>query len=356
MKIVRKELTPAELEPTTIRYNEDCSCVQSLVDGEWVDNPPADPRTSSAYQYPAPDTADPACDAGARISAQIERIISSVFDAVSIIEAVSTMIGVVAVFFPPIALFVALLFALISAANAIGFAAVQLSFTDMVYEQIACLVYCNIGADGQFNEDEWNAFQDGVGATFGLSTVTTILSLMFNGMGMVAFNNMASAGSETGDCTDCMCAWCYLWDFEPTDGSWLVGAQGSWSSGTGWLSQNISPAVYDILIYSECSGGCAEPMTTITIDAEWAAGASIDDAYIGVFDRDGGGGYTPMDTTQTMTAGRAIYVFNVAPYGAVNALAVNLGNNNDLGGSVILYSVKAEGISTEPTLIGGEEC
>lgn len=212
MKIVRKELTPADMEPVTIRYNVDCSCVQSLVGGTWVDNPPADPRTSTTYQYPAPATADPACDAGARIAAAVERIISTVFDAVSVIEAVSTMIGVVAVFFPPIALFVVLLFALISAANAIGFAAVQLAFTDTVYEQIACLVFCSIGADGQFNAEEWNNFQDDVGTTFGLSTVTAILSLMFEAMGMVAFNNMAAAGTETGICVDCGCDWCYQWD------------------------------------------------------------------------------------------------------------------------------------------------
>lgn len=269
MKIVRKLLTEEETQPTGLRWDEDCDCVQQNVDGTWMDAPTADPRSSPAYQYPPIATADPACDAGARISAEVADIINIVFDAVSVVEAVNTMVALVAVFFPPVALFVALLFALVTAANAIGFAAVQLAFTDTVYEDLACIVACNIGADGQFDDDEWIAFQDEIGAHFGLSTVTAILSLMFNGYGMVGFNNMVSVGTETGDCTDCACSHCFTIDLTASDGSGSgiipLFSTATWVSGQGWQG-----AFYDGSAKSDAtiSWIFPAPLDVIAVSAE----------------------------------------------------------------------------------------
>lgn len=232
-EIVRKELTEDEARPVGTRYNEDCSCVQTLVDGTWIDNPPADPRTSPAYQYPPPSTSDPACDASARIVAAIGRILTTMTTAAGVIEAVNAIIAVIAVFFPPVALFIALLFALVNAANAIGFAAVALAFDDPTYNTIKCIIDQNIGADGQFDATEWDNFQTAIGEQFGIGIVTAVLSLMFNGIGMVGFNNMASAGTETGDCSTC--GWCYFWDFTLSDGGWTPIGVTTYSAGVGFI-------------------------------------------------------------------------------------------------------------------------
>lgn len=232
--IVRKKLSAAETQPSGLRYDGDCECVQQFVNDDWVDNPAADPRTSPAYQYPPPDTADPACDAGARISAAVGRIIDTMVTGAGVLEAVNAILATIALFFPPIALFVALLFALVNAANAIGFAAVALAFTPEVYDDLKCIVACYIGSDGQFDATEWDDFQAAIGAHFGLSTVTVMLSLMFNGMGIVGFNNMAAVGTETGDCDACDECFetCHLYDPMVVDVDYINSNDGVTLFGT----------------------------------------------------------------------------------------------------------------------------
>lgn len=357
LQIVRKKLTPDEISPPNTRYNSDCDCVQSTWDGgaTWTNTPGADPRSAPQYQAPGISTSDPACDGAARIAAALKRSIDTTVATSNAVQLASALLDVFLFIVPVIGIIATAIYIAAAALLAIGTAAIESAFTSDVYDQFKCIALCHLDAGGQFTSDEWEAFQTECFDHFGAGTVSDVLQINFDTLGMVGFNNAVSLGTETGDCSACdPCGpWCYLWDFSLSDGGWLVGAQGTWD-GTKWVSQNISPATYDILIFHECSGGCGQPMTTITFDAEWFPGTSAESPVIAVFDQ--GGGYTLMAPVQTMTPGRATYGFDVSAYGSVNSIAANLGSGNDEGGSVALYSVKAEGDATMPVFAGGADC
>src|SRR6187431_2802895 len=80
MPIIRKKLSPDEVYPTTIRYNPDTDTVQSLIDGEWVDNPAVDPRTNTLF--PPRITSDSKCDAAQSVSDASQNQIAQIITAI----------------------------------------------------------------------------------------------------------------------------------------------------------------------------------------------------------------------------------------------------------------------------------
>lgn len=338
LSIVRKKLSAAEVDPQGLRWNEDCDCVQQNVGGDWTDSPTADPRVNLGYQYPPITTSDPACDGAARMAAAVERTISTMTTAASVIEAVNTIIAVIAVWFPPVALFVALLFALVNAASAIGFAAVALAFTDTVYDEFKCIAFCHLGAGGQFDEESWGEFQDEIGAHFGLSTVTAILSLMFNGIGMVGFNNMATVGAETGDCSACGCGWGAVWDM-CTDVE------------TPWVLINGDQTGAGVVMANEGGWASAAEVHAVIV----TTGTTIINS-IGVYFDDGGG----IDTEYRLYINSGTDHFTVANLSTglaeITGLALGAGSytvfvivdNAALGVVGLLTGVRVTGVGTNP--------
>lgn len=357
LAIVRKKLTPDEITPPNIRYNGDCNCVEQTWDGgtTWTPTPGVDPRSAPGFRAPARTGDDPQCNAAANMVAALQQMVAGDISADNQ-AMLATYLLAVALLFVPVAGWIADAFLLVAEGILLlDQATIEAAFTPTVYDDLLCTFYCRLDADGQMSDEQLTGFLEDVFINYDF-TVYSVISGHSDSLGPVGWSNMGALGTETGaDCSACMCAWCYLWDFALTDGGWLVGAQGTWS-GSAWLSQNISPTTYDILIYTECAGGCGQPMTTISCDAEWFPGTGAVAPEIGVYNRDGGGGYTVLTTPQTMTSGRATYTFDVSAFGAVNSLAVNLVSANDEGGSVALYSVKAEGTGTAPAFSGGADC
>lgn len=352
MEIVRKKLTADELTPRNIRF--DGIGYQQTFDGgaTWADAPGLDPRTSDAYRAPALATADPQCDAAANMVAALRQMVDALGHETSTVGIGSLMFGIF-FFFVPFGWIADVILLVVEGIIVVGITPFIDAMTEDVYGQFLCIFYCNIDADGQMSQSQLDDIYVAVSEQFD-ATIQGGFGSLSGGFGPVGWSNAGALGTEMGDCTDCECAWCYLWNFAVSDGGWLVGAQGTWD-GTKWLSQNTAPATYDILIYTECAGGCGLPIETIICDAEWFPGASVEDAYIAVFDRDGGG-YHSMAALQTMTPGRATYTFDVSAYGSVNSLAVNTGNNNDVAGSVALYSTQAQGTGTQPSFTSGADC
>lgn len=356
LQIVRKKLTADEIQPAGTRWNADCNCVQQSPDGgvTWNDAPGLDPRTNPGGLLPPLISDDPQCDAATAMAAFVKSAIDKFLEASNLLQAANLIFAAIALVLPVAGLIVDAVFLLVEALLTIGSSEIVAAMTPEVYETLTNIFYCNLNAEGQMSADGFARCYTDIEAQL-TDPVVGICERVLDLIGFVTLDNAGAMATEAGDCSGFACAWCYSWNFAMSDGGWLVGAQGTWS-GSAWLSENIAPAVYDILIYTECGGGCGLPAQTITLDAEWFSGTGIVPPVINVFDRDGGGGYTPMTPGQTMTSGRAIYVFDVSAYGNFNALAVNLVSSDDTGGSVALYSAKAEGTGSAPEFIGGEDC
>jgi len=234
MEIVRKLLTAAEVTPPNLRYNVDCDCVQTSPDGgvTWIDSPGSDPRTAPQYQMPGISTSDPACDGAARIAAALKRSIDTVVATSNAVQLASALLDVFLFIVPVIGIIAEAIYIAAVALLAIGTAAIELAFTSDVYDQIQCLALCYLGDDGQFTADDWESFQSACFDHFGVGTVSDVLQINFDTLGMVGFNNAVSTGTETGDCSDCAsCAPVELaiWN----DGSFTYGAD-LVDEGDGW--------------------------------------------------------------------------------------------------------------------------
>jgi hypothetical protein len=253
LQIVRKKLTPDEITPPDVRYNPDCDCTQSTWDGgaTWVDNPGVDPRTAPQYQAPGISTSDPACDGAARIAAALKRSIDKTVATSNAVQLASALLDVFLFIVPVIGIIAEAIYIAALALLAIGTAAIDAAFTSDVYDEFKCIAYCHLNSMGQFTTEAWEAFQTDCFTHFGIGTVSDVLQINFDTLGIVGFNNAVSVGTETGDCSACPgCAWCWEWDeseiYEAT--SWtindhIVGAYTVAEASAGF-SATITKAVF----------------------------------------------------------------------------------------------------------------
>lgn len=358
---------------SVIRLNPDTGHLEELGDdGTWVEPsgdyavPPITPREGGTAE-------DQMCLAAANAAHVLELLYESVTDSIaeSLTEAeaytamVEAFILAVGWEFAPIAFAIGTFFLIVFG---VLYAIVALIGADLWDETFTRVLVCALvgcaSNDAGVVTFDWTCTQSALAATtdaldFNQLRLFGQLSYLIEVIG--GADGLNQAGATTAitdyDCSPCFpTGWCYFWDFTLSDGGWVVGAQGEWSDGVGWVSQTVSPGVYDVLIYAECPGGCGQPATTVTIVATWTPGSGIEgDTYIAPFNYDGGS-YDIMAPLQTMASGTHSYVFDVVAYGAFNALAANCGTSSDVGGSMTIQSVQAEGDSTAPIFSGGSDC
>lgn len=259
MKLVRKELSPAEVANPALRYDEGCDCIQQTPDGgtTWVESPGLDVRHSEGARMPPLSGEDARCDAAARQAAlwheTYDRFIDSTDAAqfASIVlqialTLVGTGLGVVAGAL--LALFILVADALI----AIGKSTMEAAFDDSVWDGVLCIIYCSIGEDGSVSAEQLADIYDGINAQYP-GTVYNTLILIGQLFGEVLLSNASVERDETGDCTDCECAWCYHFDDTTGWGDWVstfwnnsgcdtVAAYGSgaWQSGAAYQNSNCT--------------------------------------------------------------------------------------------------------------------
>lgn len=276
MELVRKFLTPDEIGSPALRWNSDCDCVQQTPDGgtTWVDVPAADPRSAPGYAIPPAASDDPRCDGAARMVAALKRLIDIVVSSAGSVAAVSAVLGYLADFLFGIGTLVALVLEAVTGMLALGQEALNLAFTSDVYDQIECLAFYQLGADGHFDEAGWEGFQSDVLAAFG-GTVNLAMALIFQLEGINGFNNAASVGTETGDCGMCA-AHCFTIDLTVIDGSAFgvipLFLTDTWVSGQGWQGK-----FYDGTAKSDAtiSWGFPSTLDVINVSAEIYADVAL---------------------------------------------------------------------------------
>lgn len=214
--LIRKQLSDTNLHPASTRYNPGTDTVQITNDGgiTWQDAPTLDPRTSVVFQLPANPTSNPKCDAAERAIDTLADEINAFLNGSSVLQTVNTLIDLILVFVPGFGIVAAVIWVVVEALLAIGTTAIALAFSSEVYSTLKCLWFEQVGDDGVMSEAGKNAFLDSVTATWPTDAVIpAVVSLLVDDFGLVHLNNAAVTRTETGDCSECACPGCYIWDW-----------------------------------------------------------------------------------------------------------------------------------------------
>lgn len=274
MPIIRKKLFADEVYPSDIRYNPDTGTVQSLVNGDWVDNPLADPRNQTTF--PPRATADPACDGAKSVSDALKNQISGVITAIDDGKTAFTIIGLILGLFSfgLFDIFVAIALAIANAMLDAGTAALNAALTDAVYDTLTCILFCHMDNHGRLLPNGLNLVKTDVTDQIG-GLGATILNSMLSLAGEGGVNNLASKGTSTGDCSGCDCGWCYEFDFT-TSSYGLTLIYGTWVDGVGIVGTAAGTGVaifFNIPLPSSAmmTKGCMTVDCTGTNNISWAA-------------------------------------------------------------------------------------
>jgi hypothetical protein len=222
IELIRKEISwtlPTEAEecPFRVRYNEDTDKFETSADGEtWQEADYVDPRTT--YQQPPVDTANPRCDAAARMVAElrslIEAGIANVDNAGDVAGGIAAIAGGVALVVGA-NLLVALMAEIASAMLSLGAIALHNEFDDFDWHALQCEFYCVIDGDGRLNEGGFAKIVQYLNTLSLVQSALINLNMLLLGWG--GLSDYAYLRSETGDCDECdECDWeHYIMPYDP---------------------------------------------------------------------------------------------------------------------------------------------
>lgn len=232
---------------TVIRFNTELNIYQISYDGgtTWNDGTNTVPQTTTPL-FPLPELAvgqEAKCKA-------VNNVIAELKSNVAENTAILTNGGTIGALSAPFAALLA--WAIIGTAGLVGIIAAAAAailtvsaavfaaaFTDEdVWQPLTELLYCNVGDDMSFTQEQWFAVWSGIDGIFsGVANkhISNVLVLL----GANGLTNVARTDHGVYDDTFCNCnTWCYTFDFTATDGGFSLTtgySYGSWSSGIGWV-------------------------------------------------------------------------------------------------------------------------
>jgi hypothetical protein len=212
-KIVENRINPTTGRPE-VRYNG----------GEWEPDP-NDPQFGVLVQPPivGEGMTSTKCDAASNALQHFQDIVSSmssnIATAGSVYALAVAITGVLLEVFiiivtggvaAPLALtIVGMIWGAGSAAFAAGQAAFDEYWDTDALDKVLCALYCNIGENGQFTEDQYNAFLSEVRFELPSSPARDFVMTAITAGGAAGLSNMASyGGSADSDCSECGCDDC----------------------------------------------------------------------------------------------------------------------------------------------------
>jgi hypothetical protein len=247
MFLIRRQLSAREGAPGNTRTNPETGVVETSMDGgaTWTPNPNEDPRLNPVYQLPPNTAPDVQCAAAAGMVEDIRRVLEAGTLGTGAGGLATVLITLLLI--PGIGWMWAamLLFAgsIILAMSAGTLAA----FTEDVYEQLLCIFYSNINADGSVTAEQLETIHDQVVSDIGDALVSDFVQLVFNMHGFVGLTNAGSAYADPdADCA-CVPGWCRLEDFSISDYDWepatefslsALYAAGAWNTVETFIGDN----------------------------------------------------------------------------------------------------------------------
>lgn len=232
--VIRGRLSEEDVTPPNIRYNPDTDTVQFSPDGgvTWNDAEGQDPRRAPAFLKPPLTGSDLQCDAAANMTAWLKAFLDEIIADLEFIGTVglvvSTAINFWALLFEPVAI-IELIAEAATTIGGVGSSALDAAFSSETYDLILCIFFCDIGTDGQVSEEQFTQIQTDMSALN--ATAQIVMALILGAQGRIGLSNAGAIGSETGDCDDCACGWCYEFDFTAGDGGWTALPSASYSPG-----------------------------------------------------------------------------------------------------------------------------
>lgn len=231
MPIIRKKLSPDELNSPNQRYNETSEEFEVWNGTEWVVDDSIDPRTNPANELPPRITADTRCDAAASMRARIENGINTLSTGVSYTIVGTDIFIFLASVLVGVGLIASFVLAAAQALVAIGITTLFAALTEAVYDELENIIYCLLDDEGQFTDSAFTQLGAELNADIG-GDAGTGLNIVTQLMGRVGLNNTGAQGTTTGDCTGYDCEWFVEFDF--TQGSpdnWYVWTDANYVYG-----------------------------------------------------------------------------------------------------------------------------
>lgn len=282
MPIIRRKLDPAEVYAENIRYDAETDAVQSLINGEWVDNPEADSRTQTLF--PPIFSTEPRCDAAESAKDAFKGQIESVTTAISEAKTIYSIAGLILALFTfgIYAIFIAVALFIANVMLEAGTLAIEAAFTPTVYHLFACILYCNMNSQGRLIPDSLGVIKTQIDDQIG-GLAATILKAMLDLAGEGGVNNLASLGTSVGDCSECGCEEpCPLIDWVVGSGALLVRdddfSMTISSTDIGGGSQGV--AIYSPLALS--SGGTDESQCCTGVRFKDRIGGDATEVFVGI--------------------------------------------------------------------------
>lgn len=208
MPIVRRRLRESDVYPDDIRYNENGDKVERFIDGEWKESPESDPRKQTTL--PPRITTDTKCDAGRSVADALQNQITEIATAIDNAQTVATIAGLILGLFSfgVFAIFINIALAIAGYMLDAGTAAINSSLPSTAYDALTCILSCYFDNNGRLKTGSLPAIYQDIADNIALPGAQVLISMLeLAGEGGV--NNLAAAGTSTGDCSSCDDCGCF---------------------------------------------------------------------------------------------------------------------------------------------------
>lgn len=338
---------------TNLRYNAETDMVQQTFDGgtTWIDQPGADPRHNTAFQFPPNTAEDPRCQGAANLTRYISDLISQV---IAVVDTAGEAEGIVALLLAlfvelgPFGILIDLVLGLAAVLFGAGSLALADAFTNTVYDQLTCIFFCRCEADGSFTAADVTHVLSDVNTQIG-GLVYDVLTAMFFLMGEVGMSNAAATGSAPADCSGCVCGWCQFFDFSSGTHGWSVtsGEAGSWDGVKFAGAEFDSNSNTEIVIETSFT---ASDVGYVAFEYGHTAGSGGNDAVLA---RGFLSGSLVWTGTIVNTVGDFLHWTETLTPTTMDRIQIIV-NAGSSGGATAVYNAQLEGINTSP--FGADNC
>jgi len=221
MFVIRKRLDGVAGQPTGTRYNPECGCVETTVDGgaTWQQNDGADPRKNTAYQLPAGG------DACAAAGGMVAALHATVDDAILVADVLTLANALLlqATALIPITWMVDLFLEAAGGLLLIGGSLIEAAFTPTVYDQLLCILFCRLPPSGVASDEVLDNVREDIIDQVGEPVVVAVYDVVRAVVGFVGFTNAGVVDAGDPDaCLDCECNWDKCWLGGDGIGDWVT--------------------------------------------------------------------------------------------------------------------------------------
>lgn len=243
MKIVRGRLSADDFSPPDLRYNAGTDTVQYTPDGgtTWVDDPSDDPRVGAKFAKPTKTGSDIRCRSAASMVKWLRDFVEYEAGILNTGAQIVELSNAAFSFFDILAPWAILVQGLINLAGTlfgIGGTALTVAFSGSEWDDLLCILNCNLEADGTITPDDFTEIESEISDQLN-TTAALVLNAILDAQGYVGLQNAGTLYEVASpDCSGCDCEWCYEWDFTASDGGWTArtgfGTVGHYTPGVGW--------------------------------------------------------------------------------------------------------------------------